>query len=91
LPVVAGGEAICLYSLGGAVYATQDACTHGQASLAEGFIYEDNIECPLHQGLFHIPTGRAVGPPCTVDLKTYEVKTVGSAVLVRMPPTRLRG
>jgi naphthalene 1,2-dioxygenase ferredoxin component len=84
LRVVVGGEAVCLYSLGNRVYATQDQCTHGQASLAEGFICDDNIECPLHQGLFHIPSGRAVGVPCTEDLRTYAVKVAeDGTVLVR--------
>ena len=56
---------MCLYNLGGTIYATHDTCTHGQASLADGFIDGDEIECPLHQGLFQIATGKAVGAPCT--------------------------
>ena len=80
-----GDEPICLYNVGGKIYATHDTCTHGQASLADGFIDGEKIECPLHQGLFHIPTGKAVGPPVTVDIKVYPVKVEGSAILVREP------
>jgi naphthalene 1,2-dioxygenase system ferredoxin subunit len=80
-----GDEPVCLYNMGGAIYATHDTCTHGQASLADGFIDGENIECPLHQGLFHIPTGKAVGAPCTVDIKSYPVKVVGGAVYVKEP------
>ncbi len=80
-----GAEPICLYNTGGAIYATHDTCTHGQASLADGFVDGDKIECPLHQGLFHIPTGKAVGQPCTVDIKAYPVKVENGAVLVREP------
>lgn len=82
LRVMLGHEAVCLYSAGGKIYATQDLCTHGQASLADGFIYDENIECPLHQGLFHIPSGRAVGAPCTEDLRTYPVKIENGNVLL---------
>ena len=64
---------VALYNLHGRIYATDDACTHGQASLSFGDIQGENIECPLHQGLFHIPTGKAVGAPCTEDVKTYEI------------------
>jgi nitrite reductase/ring-hydroxylating ferredoxin subunit len=80
-----GAEPICLYNMGGTIYATHDTCTHGQASLADGFIDGDKIECPLHQGLFHIPTGKAVGQPVTVDIKVYPVRIANGAVLVREP------
>jgi len=80
-----GDEPVCLYNMGGTIYATHDTCTHGQASLADGFIDGETIECPLHQGRFHIPTGKAVGPPCTVDIKAYPVKIENGAVLLKDP------
>ena len=82
LLVACGGEPVCLYNLDGAIYATHDRCTHAEASLAEGYIMGENIECPLHQGLFHIPTGTAVGPPCWKDVRTYAVKLVDGAVML---------
>jgi nitrite reductase/ring-hydroxylating ferredoxin subunit len=83
LQVTCGAEAVCLYRLEGRVYATQDTCTHGAASLAEGYVDGDRIECPFHQGLFHIPTGKAVTAPCTIDLRVYEVTEQGGEVLLR--------
>jgi nitrite reductase/ring-hydroxylating ferredoxin subunit len=76
------GEAICLYRLNGRLYATQDTCTHGAASLAEGYVDGDTIECPFHQGTFHIPTGRATGAPCSIDLRVYEVAVEGGHVVL---------
>ena len=84
LQTFCGEEVVCLYRLHGRVYATQDECTHGAASLAEGYIDGDRIECPFHQGLFHIPTGKAVGAPATVDLRVYEAKEEGDEVLLRI-------
>jgi nitrite reductase/ring-hydroxylating ferredoxin subunit len=55
-------------------YATADTCTHGRASLSEGWVDGENIECPFHGGTFHIPSGRPVYPPCVVPLRTYPVK-----------------
>ena len=86
LLVSLGAEPVCLYNLAGRIFATHDTCTHGQASLADGFIDGDRIECPLHQGLFHIPTGRAVGPPATEDIKVYQVKIDNGAVLLQEEP-----
>lgn len=76
------GEPVCLYNVGGRIYATHDTCTHGQASLADGFVDGEEIECPLHQGRFHIVTGKAAGVPCTEDIRTYPVRIDNGAVLL---------
>ena len=78
-----GADPVCLYNLGGTIYATHDTCTHGQASLADGFVDGENIECPLHQGLFHIPTGKAVGVPCKIDIRTFSVKVEDGSVFIK--------
>lgn len=78
-----GEEVVCLYRVQGLVYATQDTCTHGAASLSEGYVDGEQIECPFHQGLFHIPTGKAVGAPCMIDLRVFEAKEEGDEVLLR--------
>ena len=84
LQVQCATEVICLYKIAGAVYATQDECTHGSASLSEGFIMEDGlIECPLHQGSFDIKTGRAVSVPCKDDIRVFPVKIENGKVFVQ--------
>lgn len=83
--VAVDGEAVCLYNLEGRVYATQDVCTHAEASLADGYIDGECIECPLHQALFHIPTGEVRSEPATESLKVFEVRIVAGAVQVKAP------
>lgn len=80
LPVIVDGEAVCLYNIEGKVYATQDTCTHEDASLADGFIEGDCIECPLHQALFHIPTGEARTAPATVGLRVFPVRVTAGKI-----------
>lgn len=80
--VSAGGETLALYNVDGTFYATQGICTHAHGCLAEGYVDGDCIECPLHQGLFHIPTGKAMEGPVTQDLKVYPVRVADGAVLV---------
>ena len=82
LQVEVGGNPVCLYNLGGTLYATQDVCTHAHASLAEGFIDGDCIECPLHQALFHIPTGKLRTAPATEDLRVYPVRVEADEISV---------
>jgi len=61
-------------------------CTHEEASLADGFIEGDCIECPLHQALFHIPSGEVRAAPATRPLRVYPIKLDGADILVRAAP-----
>ena len=84
LQVSVGNELIAVYNLGGRFYATSDICTHQQANLSEGYIDGENIECPLHQALFHIPTGKALSEPASADLKTYPVKEANGFIYIEV-------
>ncbi len=75
------GPAIAVYNIEGTFYATDDCCTHGLASLAEGTLEGDTIECNMHFGGFHVPSGKAVYPPCTIDIRTYPVEVAGDDVV----------
>jgi naphthalene 1,2-dioxygenase system ferredoxin subunit len=79
-----GSVLLALYNVGGTFYATSDVCTHAHAHLSDGYIEGDIVECPLHQGQFHIPSGKAISAPVTEDLRTYPVKVEGSKVLVQL-------
>jgi naphthalene 1,2-dioxygenase system ferredoxin subunit len=68
------GVKVALYAVDGEYFATADLCTHGAASLADGYLDGELIECPLHQGTFNVKTGAAVGAPCSVAVKTFPVK-----------------
>ncbi|MBW4091501.1 MAG: non-heme iron oxygenase ferredoxin subunit [Proteobacteria bacterium] len=62
---------IALFRLGEQFFATDDTCTHGAASLADGFVEDGEVECPYHGGRFDIRTGAATLHPCTAPLRTY--------------------
>ncbi len=80
-----GDLVLAIYNVNGEFYATDDTCTHAFASLSQGYVDQDIIECPLHQGCFHIPTGKAMGPPVTQDIRTYPVKVVDDEIYVEAP------
>ncbi|MCZ5895987.1 Rieske 2Fe-2S domain-containing protein, partial [Escherichia coli] len=47
---------ICKY--GGEFYAINDRCSHGNASMSEGYLDDDaTVECPLHAASFCLKTG----------------------------------
>jgi naphthalene 1,2-dioxygenase system ferredoxin subunit len=82
---VAAGHAIAVYCVNGELFATSDSCTHGQASLSEGYLEGAVIECPLHQGQFDVRTGAPLRAPCTVAIRCFSVRTVEGIVHVGVP------
>ena len=85
IEVTVGQRCLALFNLGGTYFATAGICTHAHARLAEGYLEDEIIECPLHQGLFHVPTGKAVGAPVSRDLETFPVRVEDGVILARLP------
>ncbi len=80
-----GDLVLAIYNVGGKFYATDDTCTHAFASLADGYVEDGCVECPLHAGLFEISTGKAQGVPVTENIKTYAVRVEGTDIYVEIP------
>lgn len=70
----AGKVRLALYRQDDSYFASAILCSHGQANLAEGYLEDFMIECPLHQGTFDIRTGQPMSAPCTVPIRTFPVK-----------------
>jgi nitrite reductase/ring-hydroxylating ferredoxin subunit len=77
-----GDLRLAVYNIGGKFYVTDDECTHASASLADGFLEEDVIECPLHGGAFDVKTGEVKAPPCSFALRTYKVVLQGEDIFI---------
>lgn len=58
----------------GSFYALDDECTHEEASLADGFIEDSQVECPLHAAAFCLKTGKALCLPATENARTHRVE-----------------
>ena len=84
IAVTPAGHDIALYSVDGAVYATDNLCTHGNARLCDGFIEGLEIECPFHQGRFDLRTGEPTCAPATEPLKIWPVKIDGDRVYLAL-------
>lgn len=67
----------------GRVYAVEDACNHAGASLAEGWLEERCIVCPMHGYVFDLASGKLVRPRGLCgDQRTFEVVVEGDEALV---------
>lgn len=58
----------------GNVHAIGDTCTHGQISLAEGFVEDDTLECWAHGSAFSLHTGIPQNLPAYEPVPVYVVE-----------------
>jgi nitrite reductase/ring-hydroxylating ferredoxin subunit len=77
-----GDRRLAVFNVEGKFYVTDDECTHASASLAEGMLEGDVIECCLHFGAFDVKTGAVKASPCSIALRTYKVLLQGDDVYV---------
>jgi 3-phenylpropionate/trans-cinnamate dioxygenase ferredoxin subunit len=70
----------------GTVHAIGDLCTHGDISLAEGFVEDDAIECWAHGSMFSLKTGKPLSLPAYEPVPVFAV-TVDADGVVYIDPT----
>jgi len=58
----------------GRLHATDGICTHGNTHLADGLVIGKTIECPKHNGRFHLKDGSPARAPICRGLATYPIK-----------------
>ena len=73
---------IAVFNVDGELFAIDDTCTHQDASLADGYLEDCRVECPLHASTFDLRTGRPDGPPAKLAVRTHEVTVVDGVVHV---------
>lgn len=71
--IIPSCPAIAMCRLPAGFFATEDRCSHGDASLSEGEVDGEEIVCPFHLGRFDIRTGEASAAPCITAIQCYAV------------------
>jgi len=74
-------KAIALFNVDGAFYAIDNTCLHRGGPLGEGEVEGCVVTCPWHGWQFDVKTGVSETNP-TAKVKTYPVKTDGSAIMI---------
>ena len=77
-------KTFAIYRMGNQLYASDGLCTHEQAHLAEGFLFDYEIECPKHNGRFDIRDGRATRIPACVNVRIYRTKVVDGNIYIEI-------
>ena len=73
---------IALFRIEEAVYAIGDRCSHAEASLAEGELWDGAVECPRHGSEFDLVSGEPTSLPATAPVPIYETSVRDDAVYV---------
>ncbi|MDN0076408.1 bifunctional 3-phenylpropionate/cinnamic acid dioxygenase ferredoxin subunit [Crenobacter sp. SG2303] len=77
--------AVAVFNVDGVFYAVADRCSHGNASMSEGYVEDDaTVECPLHAARFCLKTGAAQCLPATEPLRTFPVAVAGDELYVEI-------
>ena len=77
-----GGQRVLVANVDGVFYATDDTCTHEDASLSSGSLKGELVKCPLHGSRFSLRTGEPIEDPAEEALRCYPVKVEDGVVLV---------
>ena len=70
----------------GVVHAIGDTCTHGDISLAEGFVEDETIECWAHGSKFSLISGKALTLPAYEPVPVFTVSIVDGDVYIDPTP-----
>lgn len=68
-----GDHVIAMFRVDDEVFAIGDRCSHAEASLAEGEVFDGSVECPRHGSEFDLRTGEPSSLPATSPVPSYPV------------------
>lgn len=75
---------IAVARVGDEFFAFDEICSHQYASLAEGWLEEFAIECPMHGARFDIRSGEVLSLPAVENIHTYVIEVRGDDIFVHM-------
>lgn len=84
--VEAGGHRLAIFRIEDDFYVIGDRCSHAEASLAEGELFDFDVECPRHGSEFDVRTGLPGSLPATRPVQSYEASVVDGDLMVLLEP-----
>lgn len=77
-----GRPPLAVFRLDDTFHVIDDTCTHGLASLCDGYVEDGTVECPLHAGKFCIKTGAAIDGPVDTPVQVYPSQVVSGRICI---------
>src|SRR5215831_10863368 len=76
------GEAVLMARRGDDLFAIGATCTHYGGPLAESFIVDCTVRCPLHHAVFDLRTGEAIAAPALNDVSCWKIEKRGERAYI---------
>lgn len=68
----------------GEIFAIDDTCSHQDASLADGWVEDCRVECPLHASTFDLRTGAVDAPPAKLPVRAHHAEVRDGIIYVEL-------
>lgn len=78
------GKSILLCNSNDKLFAVSNICSHAEEKLECGKMSRGWIACPVHGARFDLASGRAMNPPATKPIATYELRVVDDGIEIRV-------
>ena len=82
LAIDVGGDRVAVFKVGNGAHAIADRCSHAEASLAEGELFDGEVECPRHGAGFDVATGEPLSLPATKPVRTFTTEVRDGEVMI---------
>lgn len=80
---------VAVFHDGDRYYALDDTCTHEESGLADGWVEDGCVECPLHGARFRLADGAVLTPPASSGVAAHTVRVEGTDIVLVPNPARL--
>ena len=84
LRIEVGEHRVAMFRVDDEIYAIGDRCSHAEASLSGGELFDYDVECPRHGSEFDIRTGEPASLPATRPVPVYGVVVVEGEVYLEV-------
>ena len=85
--VTVDGVRVALFDVQGCIYAIEDRCPHDKvARLSDGYVDGGTIECPIHQSVFDIRTGKVLCAPAEEDVRLFATRVEDGKIFIDLDP-----
>ena len=75
-------EPVMIANIDGRVCAISNICSHAEATLSDGYLDDNLIECPLHGAVFDVTDGSVQEGPASLDVDCHSVVVEGDDIYI---------
>ncbi|MGZ0712808.1 Rieske (2Fe-2S) protein (plasmid) [Coraliomargarita sp. W4R53] len=79
---------VAVFNDDGRYFALDNTCTHEKTNLADGWVEDGCVECPLHSAVFRLADGAVLAPPAPKGVAAHTIRIDGDDIVLIPNPAR---